>query len=95
MVGFMASRKGRWMRILGGASLVLGGLASRSPQGRRVALGGLVPLVAAVMDICLLGPLFGLPLRGEAIRRQVGILGEDSLLPHPGPLEGEPPALLH
>ena len=95
MVGFMASRRGRWARILAGASVVVGGLASGSEKGRRVALVGLVPLVAGISDVCLLGPLFGLPLRGEAIRRRVGILGEDELLPHPPLSKAEQPVLLH
>ncbi len=95
MVGFMASRTGRWTRMLAGAGLVVSGLSARSPKGRVMALVGLVPLLAAAFDVCLFGPLFGLPLSGEAIRRKVGLIGEDSLLPHPPlPLE-ERPLLLH
>ncbi|WP_245919742.1 YgaP-like transmembrane domain [Melittangium boletus] len=90
----MASRTGRWTRILAGASLVVGGLARGSGAGRLIALVGLVPLVGGTLDFCLMGPFFGLPLKGEAIRRKVGRIGEDSLLPHP-PLFMERPALLH
>ena len=38
MVGFMASRTGRWTRILVGSSLVVGGLAADSVKGRVMAL---------------------------------------------------------
>jgi hypothetical protein len=73
LVGFMASRTGRWLRILAGAGMVVGGLASGSSRGAAVALVGLVPLVAGALDLCLLGPLFGQPIRGADIRRSVGL----------------------
>jgi hypothetical protein len=95
MVGFMASRTGRWSRMLVGAALVMGGMSSRSGKGAGLALVGLVPLLAGAFDVCLVGPLFGLPLKGEAIRRKVGLIGEDSLLPHPPMAMTERPALLH
>ncbi|PTL83290.1 hypothetical protein DAT35_14980 [Vitiosangium sp. GDMCC 1.1324] len=95
MVGFMASRTGRWTRMLAGASLVVGGLSASSGRGRALALVGLVPLLAGAFDVCLFGPLFGLPLKGEAIRRKVGLIGEDSLLPHPPMPLTERPTLLH
>lgn len=95
MVGFMASRTGRWTRMLVGASLVAGGLATDSVKGKMMAVVGLVPLLAGAFDVCLFGPLFGLPLKGEAIRRKVGLIGEDSLLPHPPMPLSERPTLLH
>lgn len=93
MMGFMASRAGRWTRMLAGASLMVGGLSSHSGGGKALALVGLVPLLAGVLDVCLLAPLFGLPLEGKALRREIGVLGEDSLLPHPRPAQR--PTLLH
>ncbi|MFL5348945.1 MAG: DUF2892 domain-containing protein [Hyalangium sp.] len=72
LVGFMASRTGRWLRILAGAGMVLGGLSSGSPRGAVVALAGLGPLVAGALDLCLLGPLFGHSIRGADIRRSLG-----------------------
>jgi len=95
MVGFMASRTGRWTRMLTGAGMVMGGLASGSPKGKLLAVTGLVPLLAGAFDLCLFGPLFGLPVQGEAIRRKVGLIGEDSLLPHPPLSMAERPTLLH
>jgi hypothetical protein len=95
MVGFLASRTGRWTRMLAGASLVVGGLSTDSVKGKMLALVGLVPLLAGAFDVCLFGPFFGLPLKGEAIRRKVGLIGEDSLLPHPPMPMTERPTLLH
>jgi Protein of unknown function (DUF2892) len=95
MVGFLASRTGRWTRMLAGASLVVGGLSTDSVKGKVLALVGLVPLLAGAFDVCLFGPIFGLPIKGEAIRRKVGLIGEDSLLPHPPMAMTERPTLLH
>jgi hypothetical protein len=81
--------------MLAGAGMMMGGLASGSPKGKWMALAGLVPLLAGAFDICLFGPFFGLPVRGEAIRRKVGLIGEDSLLPHPPMALTDRPALLH
>lgn len=80
LISFMASRTGRWLRILAGAGLVVGGLASGSARGAAVALAGLAPLVAGAMDVCLLGPLFGHPLRGADIRQRLGLPEEARLL---------------
>jgi hypothetical protein len=73
LVGFMASRTGRWLRILAGAGMVVGGLSSGSPRGALVALAGLGPLMAGALDLCLLGPLFGHSIRGADIRRSMGL----------------------
>jgi hypothetical protein len=80
LVGFMASRTGRWLRILAGAGMVLGGLAEGSSRGAALALVGLAPLVAGAMDLCLLGPLFGHSIRGADIRRSLGLPEELPLL---------------
>lgn len=81
LVEFMASRTGRWVRILAGAGMVLGGLASGTSRGAAVALVGLGPLVAGALDLCLLGPLFGHPIRGADIRRLRGLEEEVPLFP--------------
>jgi DUF2892 family protein len=73
LVGFMASRTGRWLRILAGAGMVVGGLASGTSRGAVVALAGLGPLVAGALDLCLLGPLFGHSIRGSEIRKRMGL----------------------
>jgi hypothetical protein len=72
MVGFITSRNGRWIRILAGAGMVLGGLGSGTPRGAVVALAGLGPLLAGALDLFLLGPLLGLPVKGADVRRALG-----------------------
>jgi hypothetical protein len=79
LVGFMASRTGRWLSILAGAGMVVGGLSSDSPRGAAVALLGLGPLLAGALDLCLLGPLFGHSIRGAEIRRSLGLNAEERL----------------
>ncbi|MBN8229824.1 hypothetical protein JYK02_20125 [Corallococcus macrosporus] len=80
MVGFIVSRNGRWLRILAGTGMVLGGLGSGTPRGAMVALTGLVPLLAGALDLFLLGPLMSLPLRGADVRRELGQPEEAPLL---------------
>jgi hypothetical protein len=72
LIGFMASRTGRWLRILAGAGMVMGGLSTGSARGGVVALMGLGPLFAGALDLCLLGPLFGHSIRGADIRKALG-----------------------
>jgi hypothetical protein len=80
VVGFLASRTGRWLRIVAGAGMVLGGLASGTSRGALVALAGLGPLIAGTLDLVLVAPLFGLPMRGEDLRHELGVSDEASLL---------------
>ncbi|WP_164012592.1 hypothetical protein [Pyxidicoccus trucidator] len=80
VVGFLASRTGRWLRIVTGAGLVLGGLASGTSRGAALALVGLGPLIAGTLDLVLVAPLFGLPMRGEELRRELGVPEEEPLL---------------
>ncbi len=80
VVGFLASRPGRWLRIVMGAGMVVGGLASGTSRGSVVALMGLGPLVAAALDRVPVAALFGLPTQGPALRRELGVADEASLL---------------
>ncbi|QSQ22091.1 DUF2892 domain-containing protein [Pyxidicoccus parkwayensis] len=80
VVGFLASRPGRWLRIVTGAGMVLGGLSSGTPRGAAVALAGLGPLLTGMFDVLPLAALFGLPIHGEALRRELGMTEETPLL---------------
>ncbi|WP_226994099.1 YgaP family membrane protein [Myxococcus hansupus] len=80
LVGFLASRPGRWLRIVTGAGMVVGGLAAGSSRGSAVALVGLGPLVAATLDWVPMAALFGLPVHGPELRRELGVFEEASLL---------------
>lgn len=63
---FMASGLGRGVRIVAGVLLIAWGLFLGG--GVVPAVIGLVPLIAGVLDICLLAPLFGAPLKGAEVR---------------------------
>lgn len=70
---FMASAVGRWLRIIVGLALVIGGLAltfqaASVVAGVVMAVVGLVPLLAGVFDVCVFAPLFGAPFSGPKIR---------------------------
>jgi hypothetical protein len=65
---FMSSTAGRAIRVIAGIALiVIGGLLGGGWWA--LAVVGLVPLAAGVLDFCLFAPLFGQPLSGKAIRK--------------------------
>ena len=64
---FMASTAGRVVRVIAGVALiVVGGLLGGGWWA--LAVVGLVPLAAGVLDVCLFNVLFGQPLSGKAVR---------------------------
>jgi hypothetical protein len=64
-VEFMGSGAGRLLRIVVGFALIVVGLLFMpAPWGLVVAAIGLVPLLAGVVGICLIAPLFGYTLQG-------------------------------
>jgi hypothetical protein len=67
---FMASTMGRLLRIAAGLVLVLaGGLWIGGIGGIILAVVGLVPLLAGIIDLCLISGLFlGTPYRGKDLR---------------------------
>ena len=70
---FMASPFGRWLRAIVGLALVVIGLVlafqpASMGLGVILAVVGLVPLLAAAIDVCVFAPLFGAPFSGPAIR---------------------------
>lgn len=71
---FMSATSGRWLRIVAGAVLVAAGLVwLGGVWGVILAVVGLVPLVAGILDVCLLGTLFfGTPLHGKDVRAGLG-----------------------
>ncbi len=69
LIKFLASSTGRWVRIIAGVVLiVLGLLVVKDTGGLIVAVVGLVPLVAGVLDFCVFAPLFGASVSGKSIR---------------------------
>lgn len=68
-VNFMASTTGRIVRVVAGIILIgLGLFVMESPGGWIVAIIGVVPLAAGLLDVCLVAPLLGAALSGKRIR---------------------------
>jgi hypothetical protein len=68
-ISFMASTTGRIIRAVAGLALIaLGLLVLGGATGIIVAIIGVLPLLAGVMDFCVFAPLFGNPLSGVKIR---------------------------
>jgi hypothetical protein len=67
---FMSSMYGRAVRIIAGIGLIaLGLVVVGGALGVILAIVGAVPLVAGLLDICIIGALFmGTPLRGAEVR---------------------------
>ncbi|HEX3050507.1 MAG TPA: YgaP-like transmembrane domain [Aggregatilineaceae bacterium] len=79
LLSFMASRNGRITRIVVGAILVFIALSiaffgSKSTVGGVIfGILGILPLMAGLLDICLLAPLFGKPYKGPELREALGV----------------------
>lgn len=54
---------GRAARVAVGLVLIAAGIATSGVVGSTLAVVGLVPLAAGLLNVCLLGPLFHAPLR--------------------------------
>lgn len=68
-VKFMASKSGRITRIVAGIALIVWGwFFLGGTTGIVVAVIGLVPLLAGLVDVCVFAPLFGNPFSGPKIR---------------------------
>ena len=68
-VKFMASTTGRIVRIVAGLALIGWGLLGLGgTAGLIVAIVGIVPLAAGLLDFCLFAPLFKNPMSGKQIR---------------------------
>jgi hypothetical protein len=66
---FMSSPAGRVFRVVAGLLLIGWGYTLRGQTtGIVLMVVGLLPLLAGTFDVCVLGPLFGAPLSGSAIR---------------------------
>jgi hypothetical protein len=69
IVAFLASTTGRIVRIIAGIVLIVGGLLGLGGvAGIILAVVGVLPLLAGVLDFCAFAPLFGNPLSGARIR---------------------------
>ncbi len=64
---FMANPIGRGVRVVAGLALIIVGLAIGSAGGYVLAIVGLVPLLAGILNVCLIAPILKAPFRGEAL----------------------------
>jgi hypothetical protein len=62
---FMAGPIGRGARILVGIVLIIIGISAGGAGGWILALVGLLPLVAGVLNICIIAPLLKAPFSGK------------------------------
>jgi len=61
---FMGSPLGRGLRVVFGGLLIYVGLnVIQGVAGTVIALLGIVPIATGLLNICILGPLLGAPLR--------------------------------
>jgi len=64
---FMGSPLGRGLRVVFGAVLIYVGLSVvQGTVGLIIALLGIVPITAGLLNLCLLGPLLGVPIKGSS-----------------------------
>jgi len=69
LIKILASSTGRLVRIVAGIALIaVGLLVMQNTAGIVIAIVGLVPLLAGLLDVCLFAPLFGASFFGKAIR---------------------------
>ena len=66
---FIASSTGRYVRMAAGIALIVIGLLVGGAGGWILAIIGLVPLGAALLDKCVFAPLFKLPFDGPSLRK--------------------------
>lgn len=63
---FMASAAGRGIRIVAGIALIAWGIFGMAGStGYIVAAIGLLPLATGILNICIIAPIFGGPLKGS------------------------------
>lgn len=68
LFAFLASPAGRWTRAIAGLALVAAGVLAGSTVGIMIAVIGVVPLAAGVLDFCVFAPLAALPFGGPQLR---------------------------
>ncbi len=69
LIKFLAGTTGRVVRIVAGIAMITVGLfALQNTTGTILAVVGLAPLLAGLLDFCVFAPLFGASFSGKAIR---------------------------
>lgn len=70
---FMSSSAGRILRAVAGLAIILVGLMLvDGTWGIVLAVVGLVPFLAGIFDVCVIGKLFlGTPFKGAEVRARI------------------------
>lgn len=69
LIEFLASTPGRLLRgAVGSLLVIIGVFALNNSVGALIASVGLLPLLAAVNDVCFIAPLVGMSFDGRVIR---------------------------
>lgn len=64
---FMARPGGRLLRIVAGLALVVWGWTMRgTTTGTVLMIVGVVPILAGVLNVCLIAPIIGAPFSGRS-----------------------------
>lgn len=67
---FMAGPAGRGVRIAAGLALIAWGWSQRgTTTGTVLMIVGVVPVLAGLLNVCLLAPIIGAPFSGRAALR--------------------------
>ena len=68
---FMATPLGRGLRIVAGLALIGWGYTLRGTTlGTVLMIGGAVPLLAGLLNLCLIAPIIGAPFSGRDAQTQ-------------------------
>lgn len=62
---FMATPAGRIARVILGIVLIWIGVMMDKPAGYVLEVIGLVPIIAGALNLCLIAPLIGAPMKGS------------------------------
>jgi hypothetical protein len=70
---FMSTSAGRALRVVAGLALILVGfMVVGGLWGTVIAVVGLVPFLAGIFDVCVIGKLFmGTPFKGADVRAKI------------------------
>lgn len=66
---FMATPTGRILRIVLGIAIIWIGYMATKPFGYVLEFIGLIPVLAGLFNICLIGRFIGAPLRGSDLSK--------------------------
>ncbi len=65
---FMSSPMGRGLRVVFGGVLIYVGLSVvQGVGGTLIAAAGVLPIATGLLNVCLIGPLIGAPMKGSSL----------------------------